>query len=146
MELFLPGVIVILLAAFFAFMVLPRIGTTILVVVSVFSLLLAGYHHYYLFSSEYTLSTWQNKIAAYAPFVILLFAFLFIAGGLEYVYSGANSAASAAAAAITPAVQLGNSALASLNMPPASTATNPITAAINTGVNALKNSPLVPNY
>ena len=52
MELFLPGVLIIVLAGFFAFLVLPRIGTTALVGVSVFALLGAAYHHYYMYSSE----------------------------------------------------------------------------------------------
>ena len=41
-----------------------------------------------MFYSEYYLSTWQNGLAAYAPFVILGLAILFIIGAIFYMFSG----------------------------------------------------------
>ena len=142
MELFLPGVIVLLLSAFFAFMVIPRMGTMILIIVSVLALLLAAGHHYYMFSSEYTLSTWQNALAGYAPWVVVLIAIVLIVGGLEYVFYGTRSVYNST---ITPAEQLGNGIINSLKATPyRGEATNMLTGAINRGINSARTSPLLP--
>ena len=123
MELFLPGLIVLLLSAFFVFLVLPRFGSTILAVTSMVAILVAGYHHFYMFAPEYRLSTWQTGLAAYAPWVMLILAFFFIIGSLQHIMSGSGSVVSS----------VGNSAASSYaSMPSASSATNPITALVNT--------------
>ena len=130
MELFLPGIIVLLLSGFFAFMVIPRVGIIILIIISVLSLIAAGTHHYYMFSSEYTLATWQNGMKSYAPWIVLLFSLFFIIGSLQYII-------------VTPAQTLGNAVSDSIkNMPSSSSATNPLTSAINT---TIKNSPTIKN-
>jgi hypothetical protein len=149
MELFLPGIIVILLAAFFVFLVVPRVGSTILVVTSILALGAAAYNHLSMFSNEYKLSTWQLNLASSGPWVVLLLAFLFLIGAIQWIYSG-----SAANAAPSPLESLGASVSNSFStMPPANTATNPVTAAINSGINSLKSltrtnnrnaSPLIP--
>ena len=143
MELFLPGVIILLLSGFFAFMVIPRMGTTILIITSVISLLLAAYHHYYMFSSEYTLSTWQNALAGYAPWIVLLLAIVLIVGGVEYVFFGSRAIYNST---ITPAEKLGNGIANSLMATPnRGQATNILTGAINTGINSVRsNSPVLP--
>jgi hypothetical protein len=147
MELFLPGLIVLLLSAFFVFLILPRFGSTILAVTSMLAILVAGYHHYYMFAAEYRLSTWQSGLTAYAPWIILLLAFFFIIGSLQHIMSGSGSVVST----------VGNSATSSYAaMPSASTATNPITALVNTTLKKANNlltpgnrrnggSPLIPN-
>ena len=140
MELFLPGVIIILLAAFFAFLVVPRVGPTVLMVASILALILAGVHHYYTFSSEYRLSTWQVSLAAYAPWIVIILAVFFIIGGLQWVF--------AAPGAPTPLDHISNGVSNSLSiMPSAKSATNPFTSAINNGtIYATKanNSPMLP--
>jgi hypothetical protein len=147
MELFLPGLIVLLLSAFFVFLILPRFGSTILAVTSMLAILVAGYHHYHMFAAEYRLSTWQSGLTAYAPWIILLLAFFFIIGSLQHIMSGSGSVVST----------VGNSATSSYAaMPSASTATNPITALVNTTLKKANNlltpgnrrnggSPLIPN-
>lgn len=143
MELFLPGLIVILLAAFFTFLVLPRLGSTILVTISVAALFMAGFHHYYMFSSEYRLSTWQDAYTAYAPWVAMLIALIFI---INYIFSGIRLTNSANTSILD---NLTNSIATSTNtMPSANTATNSLTASINKALNNIKprnNSPIIPN-
>jgi hypothetical protein len=111
-------------------------GPMVLAIVSIGALLAAGIHHYNMFHSEYALSTWQYGLAAYAPWAVLILAFIFILAALSYVFGGGMSAV--ANAVSTPMEAIQNAVTNSANvMPPANTATNPITAAINTGLNAL---------
>uniref|UniRef100_A0A6C0KLV4 Uncharacterized protein n=1 Tax=viral metagenome TaxID=1070528 RepID=A0A6C0KLV4_9ZZZZ len=144
MEFFLPGLIVLLLAAFFTFLILPRLGSTILVAISVVALLLAGWHHYYMFSSEYRLSTWQDAYTGYAPWVVIFVALLFIINYIVLIFRSSNTANS-------PSIMdnLTNSIANSTTiMPSANTATNPLTAAINNALksmNSKTNSPILPN-
>ena len=140
MELFLPSLLILVLMAFFAFLIIPRTGPMILAAVSLIALIAAGIHHYKMFYSEYYLSTWQNGLAAYAPFVVLGLAILFIIGAIFYMFSGGETKAAIVNAVSTPmeAIQeaVSNSAA---NMPPAASATNPVTAAINQGIQAVAN-------
>lgn len=138
MELFLPGIVLILLSAFFAFMVLPRIGSLVLCVVAFIAIILVGLHHYSMFYAEWRLSTWQYSLSAYAPFVILGFAFLIIAGSVGYVFGGPE----VKNAIKTPMdkVQQGFSDSMAA-MPSASTATNPITSAFNRAINSNVSAP-----
>ena len=144
MELFLPGLIVLLLTAFFTFLVLPRLGTTILLAASVIALLLAGWHHYYMFSSEYRLSTWQDALVGYAPWVVLLVALMFVFNFFFANFGTSYNNSPSIMDNLTTSVS--NS---STSMPPASTATNPITAGINNAIKSMNssksNSPLLAN-
>ena len=136
MELFLPGLIVLLISGLFAFFVIPRLGPTILIVVSLIALIAAGIHHYTFFSSEYALATWQYGLAAYAPWVILLLALVFIFAAISFFFSSPETKKDVLNAVATPMVAAQNAMEKAANtMPPASTATNPITAGVN---NALK--------
>jgi hypothetical protein len=135
MEIFLPSLIILLLAALFSFLVIPRVGSTVLVVVAILALIAAGVHHYSMFSSEYQLSTWQLGLAAYAPFVVLGFALLFILAALFFLFTG-KSPKNAAETFATPLKTLQNATEASVAaMPNAASATNSITAALNRGLN-----------
>jgi hypothetical protein len=134
MELFIPGLIVFVLVAFFIFLILPRMGPMVLAVASLLALVAAGIHHYTFFSSEYALSTWQYGLASYAPFLVLGLAILFIISALMFVFGGG----AVPEAIATPMQQIQEAVVNSVNaMPPANTATNPLTAAINTGLNAI---------
>jgi hypothetical protein len=136
MELFVPSLIVILIAAIFAFFVIPKMGSMILAITSLVALIAAGIHHYSLFYSEYQLSTWQNGIGANAPFFVLGIAFLFIISAIYYMFTGsASTVTNALSAPITAITETVETAVNS--MPSANTATNPITSAINTGLNAV---------
>jgi len=146
MELFLPGVIVLLLAAFFIFLIIPRFGSTILVGASVLALCVAVYNHVNLFGSEYRLSTWQMGLAASAPWIVLFLSFIFVIGALQHIFSGSSNSPSIAD-------QISNSVSTSVsNMPSAKSATNPLTSLVNTAIentksllnNSRNKSPIIP--
>ena len=80
MEIFLPGLAALLIAALIVFLVLPRLGAPILAVLSILLLAYGVYNHIQLFSSEYAYSTWQDRLKFYAPFAMiggLILAILF---------------------------------------------------------------------
>jgi ABC-type transport system involved in multi-copper enzyme maturation permease subunit len=138
MELFLPSLIVILLVAFFIFMVLPRIGPMVLAVVALIALIAAGFHHYSLFASEYTLSTWQYSLAAYTPWVVLGFAFIFIISSVMFIMGGPEAKAAMLNTVSTPMETIQESiANSTANMPSAASATNVVTAGINRAINSV---------
>ena len=138
MELFLPSLIILLLAALFSFFVVPRLGATVLVVVSILALIAAGVHHYSMFSSEYQLSTWQLGLQANAPWVVLGLALVFLLAARVYMFGGEGTKASISQAVATPLASLQQASEASVAaMPSAASATNALTAALNRGLNAV---------
>lgn len=143
MELFLPGLVTLLLAGFFVFLVLPRFGTTVLVITSLVALILAGIHHYSMFSSEYRLSTWQVGLAGYAPWIVVILAILFIIGAIQYMFTPATGFMGVAGP--TPAEMIANNISASLGAMTSNRPTNGITGAINSALTGRpNNSPLIP--
>ena len=142
MEIFLPGLIILIIAGFYVFLVLPRLGPMVLAVVSLIALILAGINHYSMFYNEYKLSTWQTSLATYTPWVILGLALVTMITSIIFMFSGSSGPAKAANAVPTPMETIQNAVSNSFNaMPPANSATNPLTAAINTVVaNVLKNN------
>ena len=143
MELFLPGLVTLLLAGFFIFLVLPRFGTTVLVVTSLVALILAGIHHYSMFSSEYRLSTWQVGLAGYAPWIVVILAILFIIGAMQYMFT--SSSGFVGTTGPTPAETIANSVSSSFSAMTNNRPTNGITGAINSAFTGRpNNSPLIP--
>lgn len=129
MQLFLPSLLIFIIMFLIVYHVLPRLATPALVGVSFVILIFALYHHVTLFKSEYALSTWQEQLKFYAPFVMiagLLLAIFFYFGLLFSSDGGMN-------ALPTP------TAPEALVLPPATTATNSITAAINSGIRSVGN-------
>ena len=138
MELFLPSLIILLIAALFSFFVVPRMGATVLVVVSILALIAAGVHHYSMFSTEYQLSTWQLGLQANAPWVVLGLALVFLLAAMFYMFGGEGTKASMNQAMATPLASLQQASEASVAaMPSAASATNALTAAVNRGLNAV---------
>ena len=153
MELFVPGLIILIIAGFYVFLVLPRLGPMVLAVVSLLALVLAGINHYSMFYNEYKLSTWQFTLAAYTPWVILGLALITMISAIMFMFAGSEGTAKVMNAVSTPmeAIQtaVGNSVS---SMPSANSATNPLTAALNSVVsnvagprnNAKTSSPSLP--
>lgn len=138
MELFLPGLLILVLAALFIFLIVPRTGPMILAVVSLVALIGAGLHHYNLFSSEYALSTWQYGLTAYAPWIVLGLALLFIIAAISFIFSSPEAKANVMERVSTPMQAIQTAVQESVaTMPPASTATNPLTGALNRGLNVV---------
>ncbi len=136
MELFIPSLLVIVISAFIAFLVVPRLGPMILGVVSLIALIAAGAHHWSMFQTEYRLSTWQNALASYTPWIVLGLAILAILGALLSFFTGASPKE----ILTTPMEKIQEAVVNAANtMPPANTATNPVTATLNRGITTFKN-------
>jgi hypothetical protein len=132
MELFIPSVLVLLLAAAVVFFVLPRFGASVLALISVALLVFGIYQHMNAFGTEYRLSTWHLGLMSYAPYVmigglLLVIAFYLLSiSPLGKANTGTNSATTAPSMPDIPTIA---------EMPPANTATNAMTSVVN---NALK--------
>ena len=129
MELFLPSVLVLLVAAAVVFFVFPSLGPATLAIVSALLLTLGLYQHWAQFGVEYRLSTWWIPLMNYAPYVMVAGLLVAIAIYILYLLP-ANSQNSTVASVPMPTVA---------NMPSANTSTNPVTAGINRALNSTAN-------
>jgi hypothetical protein len=135
MEIFLPGLLVLLISALFVFMVLPRMGPIVLAIVCAVAVVGVLIHHYSMFAPEYRLSTWQNGLAAYAPVILLAVAILIIIAVAVSLFTGKSVTETIQA----PIQTIQSGITASIEaMPSASTATNPVTSALNTAIKNTK--------
>ena len=78
MEFFIPGLLIFLVAIAIAVVVVPQMTPMIAAVLSIVFLAYGVYDHYLLFAPEYRLSTWQDGIKIYAPFIMLAGIILFV--------------------------------------------------------------------
>lgn len=123
MELFLPSVIVLLLAAAVVFFLLPQFGPATLALVSAGLLALGIYQHYSTFATEYRFSTWH--LVSFSPYFLIGGLLIVIAIFLLYTMPVAS------AANLVPNLEMPTVS----NMPSANTSTNPLTGAINNSLN-----------
>lgn len=124
MELFLPSVIVLLIAAAVVFFLLPKFGPATLAIISAVLLAMGIYQHYNTFGTEYRFSTWQ--IAAFSPYFLIGGLLIVIAIFLLYTIPVAS---------VLPSVEMPTVN----NMPPANTSTNFLTNAINNTISTATN-------
>jgi hypothetical protein len=120
MELFLPSILVIILAALIIMIIFPNFSPLIIVILSVILLTASTYQHFQFFWHEYQQSTWQTVLKIFAPGIIIagVFIYIFIVGS-SFLMSGSMPQ--------MPAMEL----------PSASTATNAVTSAINNSMTAV---------
>jgi hypothetical protein len=123
MELFLPSILVILFAAIVIMVILPRFSPLIIVIVSAILLTASTYQHFQLFWHEYRESSWQASLKIFAPGIIIgvVFLYIFIMG--SSFLTGKS-----------------NASMPSMELPSASTATNPLTSALNSTMSAVSNA------
>jgi len=120
MELFLPSVLVFILAALMVFLVLPRLSPLLLVMMAIVLVVVGTYHHFKMFWDEYRQSTWQESLKIFAPGIIIAMIFVYLFFAIASFYMGGKA-----------------SAAPNMELPPANSATNPLTAAINTTLGAV---------
>ena len=120
MELFLPSILVIIFAALIIMIILPNFSPLVIVILSVILLTASTYQHFQFFWHEYQQSTWQATLKIFAPGVIIaaIFVYIFIVGS-SFLMSGTVPK------------------MPEMELPPASTATNSVTSAINNSMNAV---------
>lgn len=110
----------------------------VLAIASLVALIAVGVHHYSQFYTEYRLSTWQNSLTAYAPWVTLGFALIAMVSSIIFFVSGEETRGKIANAVSTPMEAIQDKvAEAAAVMPSAASATNVVTAGIN---NIIKNT------
>jgi hypothetical protein len=86
MEIFIPGLTALLLLALVLFLVLPRLGTPVLAILSLVLLVYAVNNHIQMFYSEYRYSTWQESVKPYASFLIVGLVLFLILGYVLYLF------------------------------------------------------------
>lgn len=120
MEFFLPSLFILALAAIVVFVVFPKLAPTVLAGLALLLLAIGVYQHAKFFESEYRLSTWQDGLVAYSPYIMIGGLLLVVLFFLLYLLPGR--------APNMP--QIPNQ----LELPPANTATNVVTEAVNNGI------------
>jgi hypothetical protein len=108
----------------------------VLAIICLIALIAAGFHHFNMFYSEYTLSTWQNNLVAYAPWVVLGVSFVFIISAVMYMFADSDTKAMIPDVIKSPIEQIQEGVEnAAAIMPSAASATNAVTGYINRAVN-----------
>ena len=75
---------VLLISAIVIFFLVPKLGPTMMLVLSIALLVFAVMHHIKMYKSEYTLSTWPMLLSTYGPYMVLGVLLLFI---LFFIFS-----------------------------------------------------------
>ena len=122
MELFLPSILISILAILVVILLIPKFSPLIIVVLAAILLYVATTQHLNMFWDEYKQSTWQQNLKLFAPGIMIAAVVIFVLYGILSFFS-------------TGVVPIPS--MPSMEMPNASTATNPVTAAINTAMNTV---------
>ena len=78
MELFLPSLLLFLIAIIAVAFFLPRMSPLIIVLLSAGLLGVGVYHHFNLFWDDYKQSTWQEQLRVFAPGIMLILVVLYV--------------------------------------------------------------------
>lgn len=120
MDFVLPSISAILLAVAIVMYVFPRIAPVMLAIFAAVALAYGIYTHYTMFGGEYMTMTWVDQARSAAPYIMVTMVVTFLIGYLLFIYGSMKSAAPSSWS----------------NLPPASTATNSFTAAVNNSLNS----------
>lgn len=137
MELFIPSILALLVAAIVVMYLLPRLSPVVLGVLALIFLGLAAWNHYTFFGSEYQISTWQLPLVQFAPYILIgglvLFMLFFI---INFIGTGSSEAAAPVAAMNDSVNKVVNTAGNTAPNRPANAAPNrPPNAGANRGPN-----------
>ena len=123
MELFLPSILIFLLAVIVVVVLIPQFSPIIIVSLAIVLLVAGMYNHFTMFWDEYKQSTWQQSLTLFAPgiFIIAIFVYLFFAIGAFFTGG-----------------KVPVPVMPELSIPSAETATNALTSSINDTMNAAK--------
>ena len=98
MELYLPSILVLVLAALVILIILPNISPIILVIIATLMLAIIGYYHSSMFAEDYATVSWQQTVYSSAgPFLVAMTVLLMLGFALNFVSGGASKPAIAAA-------------------------------------------------
>jgi hypothetical protein len=122
MELFLPSILISILAILVVIFLIPRFSPLIIVILAAVLLYVGTTQHLSMFWDEYKQSTWQESLKLFAPGIMIGAIVIFVLYGILSFFGGGTVPVPS-----MPAMEL----------PSANTATNPVTAAINTAMNTV---------
>lgn len=89
MELYLPSILVLVLAALVILIILPNISPIILVIIATLMLAIIGYYHSSMFAEDYATVSWQQTVySSGGPFLIAMTVLLMLGFGLNFVSGG----------------------------------------------------------
>lgn len=71
MELFLPSLVLIIIAGFLIFLVIPRVSPFIIFLLCIFFLYTMIQAHYSMFKDEYRLNTWRDQLRVLAQPILI---------------------------------------------------------------------------
>ena len=71
MELFLPSLIILIIAGFFVFFVIPRVSPLIIFILCIVFLFIVVQAHYNMFKDEYKLNTWRDQLKVLATPILI---------------------------------------------------------------------------
>jgi hypothetical protein len=106
MELFIPSILALIIAAAIVMFVLPRLSSVILGSLALVFVIIAAYQHYNFFYTEYRQSTWQLPLVEYAPYLLLGGLVLFlIFFSINFIGTSTTAQAAAPLVAMNAAVE-----------------------------------------
>ncbi len=126
MDFFIPSLMILLISAIVVFFLVPKLGPTMMLVLSIALLAFAVMHHIKMYKSEYTLSTWPMLLSTYGPYIVLGILLLFILFFIFSSYGGPSVPVPEVAG--SPVVESANSII------------NNIKTAVNNTAMAVKNT------
>ena len=120
MEFFLPSLLLMIVAFFVSIYFVPKSSPIVLGVLSLLLLAFTIYNHYSFFANEYRIMTWADTAKSSAPIILVALVIVMMVGYLLFATG----------------VKPGSMGMPSNTLPSANSATNPLTQAINRGLNA----------
>ena len=88
MEFFIPGLFIFLIAVLVSFFLVPKATPMTAAILAIAFLSYGVYDHYELFASEYKLSTWQEGLKIYSPFIMVGMIIIYSIYGMLGFFTG----------------------------------------------------------
>ena len=123
MELFLPSILIFLLAMIVVMVLIPQFSPIIIVSLAIVLLVGGMYNHFSMFMNEYRQSTWQTTLTLFAPGILIIAIFVYLFFAIGAFFTGGK----------VPVPTLPE-----MSNPSANSATNALTSSINDTMNATK--------
>ena len=123
MELFLPSILIFLLAMIVVMILIPQFSPIIIVSLAIVLLVGGMYNHFSMFMNEYRQSTWQTTLTLFAPGILIIAIFVYLFFAIGAFFTGGK----------VPVPTLPE-----MSNPSANSATNALTSSINDTMNATK--------
>jgi hypothetical protein len=86
MELVLPSLVIIIVAGFFIFLVIPRVSPFFIFILSVIFLFTMIFSHYSMFKDEYRLNSWRDQLRVLGqPILISIITIGIIFAAIQFI-------------------------------------------------------------